>query len=70
MTFAEMKAVCPWQPIYAVIDGCGESAEIGLYRKNPDDFVEDEILDWPTDWPSWVSTKWLQETIGIEVVIA
>lgn len=66
MTFSELAR---GGPIQAVIDGCGESAEIGLYRPNIDPFEEDEILDWPDDWPSWISTKFLKD-LGIEVIVA
>lgn len=51
-----------WQSV-AVIDGCGDHAEVTLYLEADDDFQE---LPWPEDWPSWVSTEFL-EAKGFEV---
>lgn len=71
MTLEEMKkdAEQSGRKIQAVLDGCGESAEIGLYRVNTDPFQEDDVLDWPDDWPERVSVKFI-ESLGIEVIIA
>jgi len=69
MTFAELQRSLSGAQIEAVLDGCGESAEIGLYRVTPDDFQENECLEWPDDWPSWVSVKFLND-LGIEVIRA
>lgn len=71
MTLDEMRlrATLKGEKVYAVIDGCGESAEIGLYQKNADDFEDDEALDWPDDWPEWVSVKFIKE-LGLEVLTA
>jgi len=69
MTLAEMIRNANGAEIYCVLDGCSDSAEIGLYQRTPDDFDEDIILDWPDDWPSWVSTKFIREQ-GLDVITA
>lgn len=68
MTFGELVRSLSGAKIEAVLDGCGESATIGLYRVRPD-FEENDVLDWPDDWPERVSVKFLKE-LGIEVITA
>lgn len=69
MTFNQIVRNASGAKIQAVLDGAGESAEIGLYQVTPDDFAEDIVLDWPEDWPSRVSVKFLQD-LGVEVIRA
>jgi hypothetical protein len=48
----------------ALIDGAGESAMIYLFADADGD--DETMLDWPEDWPDWVSRKFLEEK-GFEV---
>jgi len=52
----------------AVIDGQGENAEISLNWRDEDgeDFGE---IQWPDDWPEWVSVDFLKGQ-GYQVITA
>ncbi len=69
MTFAEIQRSLSGAIIEAVIDGCGESATIGLYKKHADDLYEIEELAWPDDWPEWMKVSDIR-ALGIDVITA
>ena len=69
MKFNELIDSLNGAKIEAVLDGCGESATLGLYKVHADDFVENDELPWPDDWPEWVRTEFVRNQ-GIEVIVA
>ena len=69
MTFSEIIDSLNGAGIEAVIDGCGESATVGLYKVHADDFVENDEVPWPDDWPERVNVAFLEQ-LGVPVIIA
>jgi len=69
MTLNEIREQNPRAEIEAVFDGQGDSATVGLYRVTPDDFQENDELPWPSDWPQFVTAKFVKQQ-GVSVVTA
>jgi len=51
----------------AVIDGIGAESTVDIYIEHDNGDIEN--LDWPENWPSWVTTEFLKQH-GFEVISA
>ena len=51
----------------AVIDGVGDSATVDIYEEDKEGNITN--LEWPDHWPSYISTRFLEQQ-GFEVITA